>query len=823
MNLAPLMNQSLPPDRVSYVRPSANLSLLLCLCAAVLFANPTALAQKTFRGVSNSGNQWSTSSYWSPTGVPTSSNDLVFDNSSVATYVRLNNGGTHEGKNVTFSRTDSGFAFANTTSSLATITFTSLTLEEDTSTLTIRRDTINANANLDFNTGSLVLNSGSALRLGNIAAETSSNLSLIRDVTVTGTTSLAGTLSLSRTNGTVNLGALTTSTGGVLNITDGSGDNGSSTSVANVITVTSLAGTAGTIQANKASTTGELDINGTTTTSFGGVIQNGNGTVRLVKQGNGVQTFTGANTYTGTTTISGGVLQLGDGGTTGSLSASSAITNNATLRFNRSNTMTQGADFSTAGIIGSGSVEKIGSGTLVFNAVNTYSGGTTISDGVLSIASTASLPGWNTNGSYSVANGAALAVGNSVSDANITAILGTTNFANGAGIGFDTTAGNRVYSPDLTDRPGDLDLALVKVGDNTLTISGTNTYSGGTTIRQGVLSIASTASLPGWNTNGEYSVEAGGALAVVNSISDADIGTILATGNFEAGAGIGFDTTAGDRDYDENIAGNVALVKVGANALTVSGNSNYTGGTLISEGTLIVASNTAVGGLTGGNVTLRGALESRLQINADTTIASNIVFSSTNADSLVSRDVGAGEDFNTGTSGFLQSDLAGGIETLVSVLDGSNTTGSEKTLEMSFSTISAALNDEIRLSDVFSLSGTGTDVFVMQLNVTGLAATDHLGWLNEDTGEWRRAINGNTGTGALGGIFYTSSFADFVSGNGGVFNPTTMLGAYGNDGAGNVWAVLNHNSDFAAVPEPRVWALAGIGMAAILLRLRRRR
>ena len=54
-----------------------------------------------------------------------------------------------------------------------------------------------------------------------------------------------------------------------------------------------------------------------------------------------MEILTGANTYTGATTITGGTLQLGTSGTTGTLAAGSAITDNGMLVFSRSNAVVQ--------------------------------------------------------------------------------------------------------------------------------------------------------------------------------------------------------------------------------------------------------------------------------------------------------------------------------------------------------------------------------------------------------------------------------------------------------------------------------------------------
>ncbi|MDM0011850.1 autotransporter outer membrane beta-barrel domain-containing protein [Variovorax sp. J22P168] len=102
------------------------------------------------------------------------------------------------------------------------------------------------------------------------------------------------------------------------------------------------------------------------------------GSGSVTQQGAGTTTFTADNSYVGTTTIAAGVLQLGAGGTTGSVTG--PILNNASLVIDRSNALTLAAP-----ITGSGSVTQQGAGTTTFTADNTYAGGTTISAGTLQL------------------------------------------------------------------------------------------------------------------------------------------------------------------------------------------------------------------------------------------------------------------------------------------------------------------------------------------------------------------------------------------------------------------------------------------------------
>src|SRR5205085_1279846 len=80
---------------------------------------------------------------------------------------------------------------------------------------------------------------------------------------------------------------------------------------------------------------GALTAATTSATVFSGIIS---GTGTFIKDGSGTLTLTGANTYSGGTTIIGGVLQLGNGGTTGSILGN--IVDNGTFAINRSDTIT---------------------------------------------------------------------------------------------------------------------------------------------------------------------------------------------------------------------------------------------------------------------------------------------------------------------------------------------------------------------------------------------------------------------------------------------------------------------------------------------------
>src|SRR5690606_35184296 len=121
-----------------------------------------------------------------------------------------------------------------------------------------------------------------------------------------------------------------------------------------------------------------LAFNRSNDVKFNGAIS---GTGSVIQRGNGTTILTGLNTYTGGTNVTHGTLQLGDGGTAGSIQGNVSIADGAALAFKRSDT--QRFD----GVIsGAGQIRHLGSGqtTLTANSA-AFAGTTMIERGTLAV------------------------------------------------------------------------------------------------------------------------------------------------------------------------------------------------------------------------------------------------------------------------------------------------------------------------------------------------------------------------------------------------------------------------------------------------------
>jgi len=279
-----------------------------------------------------------------------------------------------------------------------------------------------------------------------------------------------GTLTLSGANtytGATNVSAGAFNVSGTL--ADTTKVNVSSGATYNVLsndTIASFSG-AGSITLGNGNTLTAFSDN--SSASYGGDLSGAGG---FTKAGTGTLTLTGTNTYTGTTTIDAGTLQLGDSGTTGSIAGS--VVNNGMLVFNRSNAVTMN---SSQIISGSGNLTQAGLGTLTLSGANTYSGITSINNGVLVISSDGNLgeaPVSATADSLVLNGGTLQTTANFSLNANRSISLG----ANGGT--FLLNSSTLTYSGVIAGTGN-----LTKAGSGTLTLSGANTFSGITTIKSG--------------------------------------------------------------------------------------------------------------------------------------------------------------------------------------------------------------------------------------------------------------------------------------------------------------------------------------------------
>ena len=276
----------------------------------------------------------------------------------------------------------------------------------------------------------------------------------------------------------------TTISAGTLQLGDGNGHDGS------------LAA-AGGITDNAA-----LVYNLSGSRTYSGVI---GGTGSLTKLGTNVLVFTGSNGYNGPTTITSGTLQIGTGasGYDGSLASSVTITNTAALVYDLSGSQTFSGNLS-----GAGSLTKTGNGTLILSGVNN-AGKTIVSAGTLEAAIPASLPHASGTSTLTVNGGAmvALSVGGTGWQSSDVSNLPTSGFQSGSVLGFDTTNANLTYTGSLAGSMG-----LTKLGPNTLTLTGNDSYTGSTTVNMGTLAVTSTSALQSYSNTSALTVNGGGTL-----------------------------------------------------------------------------------------------------------------------------------------------------------------------------------------------------------------------------------------------------------------------------------------------------------------------
>jgi autotransporter-associated beta strand protein len=201
------------------------------------------------------------------------------------------------------------------------------------------------------------------------AAITNQNALIFKDFSTAGNANIANGHNLFFNDGSTGGNAAITNASGAL--MDISGDNGPAGD--RKLTAGSIAGAGSFVLGADELTVGGNNLS----TEVSGVISGFLGS--LVKAGNGTLTLSGTNTYTGGTTIRAGTLQLGNGGTSGSVVGD--VVTNGTLAINRSDTFTFGNMIS-----GTGAFVQAGPGTTILTGNNGYAGPTTVTAGTLRVS-----------------------------------------------------------------------------------------------------------------------------------------------------------------------------------------------------------------------------------------------------------------------------------------------------------------------------------------------------------------------------------------------------------------------------------------------------
>jgi autotransporter-associated beta strand protein len=509
------------------------------------------------------------------------------------------------------------------------------------------------------NAGSLILTAGSSLLSSSVIV----NNGALLDISQASETyySLGSSIASLAGNGTVTLGSkilyLTNANdtfGGVISGLGGLTVNGGSETLSGVNTYTGattigqngmliLSATGSISSQSSIMDDGVLDISAAAGPTLGFASLGGSGTVNLGTRNlslsnaadvfsgtitgsgalvidGGMETLTGANSYTGGTIINAGTLQIGNRYNSGSIAGD--VLDNGTLAFARTNTLVFDGVIS-----GTGAVVQAGAGTTILTAGSSYTGGTTITAGTLQIGNntaTGSIHGDVTdNGTLAFARSDSTTFdgiisgtggvhqmfgittltaaesysGATVIDSGASLVLGAgSSIAASSGVAangsFDVSAS---AAPQITSLSGS---GSVLLGGRTLTLSnasgafsgvisgnggltlnggsetlsGINSYTGMTTINGGKLVVnGSIAASPG------VAVNAGGTLAGTGSVSSV---TVASGGTLAAGAnGAGTLTVNGNVAFADGSNFVVGANAAGASTLAVSGTASL-GGTL---------------------------------------------------------------------------------------------------------------------------------------------------------------------------------------------------------------------------------------------------
>jgi fibronectin-binding autotransporter adhesin len=487
-------------------------------------------------------------------------------------------------------------------------------------------------------------------------------------------------------------------TGGTMNTTGFGVTGGSFTQSGGLITIS---------QQLNVSTSGTVFVNGGTlnaanSTFFNIGVATGTGTLNISGgQVTSGLSYLGFGTATGRVTMTGGTwnasdLFVGAGGNSsldlsgGNLFSGTSIVGAASVS---SATVTGGTwtgsnglfvGYSGTGTLTLGGSGLVNTGTLVLgdyttDSLGTLNLGTGAAGGVLQTALVTTGTG---SGAINFNGGTLRATAN---QANFLAGFDSNDVSLRAGGAFIDSNGFSVGIGTVLSGTG----GLTKLGSGTLTLTGANSYTGGTTVSAGTLFQGTSGAFV---NNTAYTVN-GGTLDL-NSIS-LTASSFSGTGGFvNLGTGTLTVNQSGATSYAGSIYGSAGLVKQGAGSLTLTGSNSYSGGTIVRSGTLAISSggsiNHASGTVAVGSVSGDVGM---LSINGGSfTSGQAFLGNGSGAQGTVSVTAGTWSNtgnINVGASGAGTLNLnAGGLVTAQQVWLAASSTNSQGTVTVNGGTLS---------------------------------------------------------------------------------------------------------------------------------------
>ncbi len=525
-------------------------------------------------------------------------------------------------------------------------------------------------------------NSGASAVCNNITINSGATLTLASSLTVSGNFSNSGTFTPNSNTVTFIGASATVNSGGAsfygiiytgtgtLQVTGNllTTSNSFNNSGAGTVDINGLGLTCGDLQGGGIITNSSATPTTVTTGSdngtftYSGIIQDGAGTISLIKNGTGALTLPSANTYSGGTTLnSGGTLNINNASAIGTgtftinggtidntsggaitLSTNNAMSWNSSFTFTGTNnlnlgtgavavgsititTSTLGSNLTVGGVMSSGNfTTKAGAGTLTLSGANLLTNSFFLNAGQLNINNAHAI---GTN-RFTIANGTTI---DNTSGAPITlstnniqtwsgsfTFIGSSDLNMGTGgvslngsFTITTNGSNLTEKGIITGGPG---RSITKAGAGTLTLGGTNNFTGGVILKAGQLNLNNTRAL-GSSVASRLTITpisavsidntSGGAITMALAYPQTWNGSFTFIGTNPLNMGTGAVTiattsptiTVNSSTLTEGgiISGAFSITKAGAGALVLSGTNTFTGGVNLNAGQLNINNAKALG------------------------------------------------------------------------------------------------------------------------------------------------------------------------------------------------------------------------------------